>query len=211
MHRSASQYDLPATLRLSPEITAYAVWRDGPCRSLGQAFDMTDGSSTLRSAMSPASPRLCAGGGRERRQNARRREHATTGRCGPVPCIAPVTPRAGWSCEGRRSGEQEPPAPAYGLLEPPKRWRPCHGVEAGSTQQIGGDLLAQAGCRRMSDNTAAVILALATENAELRAALAEAQDLLVETAINAGELHGRIQDLEAERDAWRAKAESLAS
>ena len=44
-------------------------------------------------------------------------EHTTTGLCGPVPCTVPVTPRAGWSCEGRWRGEQEPPAPAYGLLQ----------------------------------------------------------------------------------------------
>ena len=50
----------------------------------------------------------------------------------------------------------------------------------------------------MTDDTAAVILALATENAELRAALAEAQELLIETAVDAGELHGRIEELQAE-------------
>ena len=40
--------------------------------------------------------------------------------------------------------------------------------------------------------------ALATENAELRAALAETQELLIETAVDAGELHGRIEELQAE-------------
>ena len=38
----------------------------------------------------------------------------------------------------------------------------------------------------MSDDTTALVLALATENAELRAALAEAQELLIETAVDAG-------------------------
>ena len=66
----------------------------------------------------------------------------------------------------------------------------------------------------MSDDTAALILALAVENAELRGQLAEAQDLLVETAVDAGELHARMEELQdelaearGERDAWRAEAE----
>lgn len=57
-------------------------------------------------------------------------------------------------------------------------------------------------------------LAMAVEMSELRAQLGEAQDLLVETAIDAGHLHARIEELHAEleetraeRDAWRAKAE----
>ncbi|TXM66911.1 hypothetical protein FV226_22810 [Methylobacterium sp. WL12] len=61
----------------------------------------------------------------------------------------------------------------------------------------------------MSDDTAAVILALATENAELRAALAEAQELLIETAVDAGEMHARLEEVQrdldvarADRDAW---------
>ncbi|TXN27645.1 hypothetical protein FV232_26005 [Methylobacterium sp. WL30] len=47
----------------------------------------------------------------------------------------------------------------------------------------------------MSDDTAAVILALATENAELRAQLAEAQDLLVEVAVDAGVMHAEVEAL----------------
>ena len=58
----------------------------------------------------------------------------------------------------------------------------------------------------MCDDVAALLLALATENAELRQQLAAAQDVLMETAIDAGQLHARIQGLEAERDAWRAEA-----
>ena len=50
----------------------------------------------------------------------------------------------------------------------------------------------------MSDDTAALILALATENVELRAALAEAQDLLIETAVDAGEMHACVEELQAE-------------
>jgi hypothetical protein len=38
----------------------------------------------------------------------------------------------------------------------------------------------------MSDVVAALLLALATENAELREQLASAQDMLVETAIDVG-------------------------
>ncbi|TXN21024.1 hypothetical protein [Methylobacterium sp. WL9] len=66
----------------------------------------------------------------------------------------------------------------------------------------------------MSDDVAALILALAVENAELRGQLAEAQDLLIETAVDAGDLHARMEELQAEliearteRDAWRAEAE----
>ena len=65
----------------------------------------------------------------------------------------------------------------------------------------------------MSDDTTALVLALATENAELRAALAEAQELLVETAVDAGELHASVEELQkelavarADRDAWQAEA-----
>ena len=67
----------------------------------------------------------------------------------------------------------------------------------------------------MSNETAALILALATENAELRAALAEAQDLLVETAVDAGELHARVEELQrqlvaarVELQAWRTREAS---
>ena len=70
----------------------------------------------------------------------------------------------------------------------------------------------------MSDDTAAVILALATEIAELRAALAEAQELLIETAVDAGEMHTRLEEVErelamarADRDAWMIRARRQAS
>ena len=70
----------------------------------------------------------------------------------------------------------------------------------------------------MSDDEAAVILALATENAELRAALAEAQELLIETAVDAGEMHARLEEVQrelavahADRDAWMIRARRQAS
>ncbi|TXN36643.1 hypothetical protein FV232_23515 [Methylobacterium sp. WL30] len=54
------------------------------------------------------------------------------------------------------------------------------------------------------------LLELATENAELRLQLAEAQDQLIEMAVDAGELHALTDSLQAElaearaeRDAWR--------
>lgn len=57
------------------------------------------------------------------------------------------------------------------------------------------------------------LLALALENAELRLALAEAQEQCIELAVDAGELHAAIKELqarlaaaEAERDAWRPEA-----
>ncbi|MEE7504896.1 hypothetical protein ACLBXO_25240 [Methylobacterium sp. C33D] len=58
----------------------------------------------------------------------------------------------------------------------------------------------------MGDDVAAILLTLVTENSELREQLASAQDMLMETAIDAGQLHARIQGLEAERAAWRAEA-----
>jgi hypothetical protein len=65
----------------------------------------------------------------------------------------------------------------------------------------------------MGDTDKLTILALAAENTELRAQLADAQDLLVETAIDAGHLHARIEALEAqlaqaehERNAWKMEA-----
>ena len=61
----------------------------------------------------------------------------------------------------------------------------------------------------MSDDTTALVLALATENAELRAALVEAQELLIETAVDAGEMHARLEEVQrelavarADHDAW---------
>ncbi|MCJ2109975.1 hypothetical protein MKK64_01890 [Methylobacterium sp. E-025] len=70
----------------------------------------------------------------------------------------------------------------------------------------------------MSDDTAALILTLATEIAELRAALAEAQELLIETAVDAGEMHARLEEMQRElavtrtdRDAWMIRARRQAS
>lgn len=65
----------------------------------------------------------------------------------------------------------------------------------------------------MSDAAACLILTLAAENAQLRQQLASAQDMLVETAIDAGGMHARLDELQAElagvraeRDAWMAEA-----
>ena len=58
-----------------------------------------------------------------------------------------------------------------------------------------------------------LVLALSVVNGELRAQLTEAQDQLVGTAIDAGQLHAQIEALQAEvavlreeRNAWRAEA-----
>ena len=56
---------------------------------------------------------------------------------------------------------------------------------------------------------AAVLIALARENADLRAQLASAQDMLVETAIDAGNLHALIEATRTECDAWRAEVRRL--
>ncbi len=61
----------------------------------------------------------------------------------------------------------------------------------------------------MGDDMAARLLALAAENAELPQQLAAAQDMLMETAIDAGHLHARSKAVQAERDAWRAEVERL--
>lgn len=61
----------------------------------------------------------------------------------------------------------------------------------------------------MSDDLAALLLALATESAELRQQLATVQDMLMETAIDAGHLHARIEAIQSERDAWREEAKRL--
>ena len=58
---------------------------------------------------------------------------------------------------------------------------------------------------QMSDETATLILALATENAELRAQMAEAQDMLVETAVDAGEMHAENEALRAKIAAFQGK------
>ncbi|MCJ2055170.1 hypothetical protein MKL09_01240 [Methylobacterium sp. J-048] len=61
----------------------------------------------------------------------------------------------------------------------------------------------------MGDDVTALLLAIARENAELRQQLALAQDMLMETAIDAGNLHALTEAVQAERDAWREEAERL--
>ena len=92
-------------------------------------------------------------------------------------------------------------------------WGKGKAAAAGREDLLAADAAASivdhTGFQRMTDDTAALILALATENAELRVALAEAQELLIKTAVDAGELHARVEDLLAqlavlriERAAW---------
>jgi hypothetical protein len=61
----------------------------------------------------------------------------------------------------------------------------------------------------MSDVVAALLLALAAKNAELRKQLAFAQDMLVETAIDAGNMHALVEAMRTERDVWREEAVQL--
>ncbi|MCJ2124472.1 hypothetical protein [Methylobacterium sp. J-077] len=61
----------------------------------------------------------------------------------------------------------------------------------------------------MGDDVAALLLTLAAENADLRQQLATAQDMLMETAIDAGNLHAMIEAVQVERDAWRDEAGRL--
>ncbi|MDP4026955.1 hypothetical protein Q8W71_30665 [Methylobacterium sp. NEAU 140] len=61
----------------------------------------------------------------------------------------------------------------------------------------------------MGDDVTALLIALACENADLREQLATAQDMLMETAIDAGNLHALIEAMVVERDVWRAEAERL--
>ncbi|MCJ2090100.1 hypothetical protein MKK88_29550 [Methylobacterium sp. E-005] len=61
----------------------------------------------------------------------------------------------------------------------------------------------------MGDVMTALLLALVTENAELRQQLASAQDMLVETAIDAGNMHALVEAMRTERDAWQEEAERL--
>ena len=122
--------------------------------------------------------------------------------------------------EARLSGLATPSMPD--AVQPCQRpiGNACHlGARFYDPSLLSGLAARQAGATgcRMSDDTANLILALATENAELRVALAEAQDLLVETAVDAGELHARVEELQGElaemrveRDAWRARTERRA-
>jgi hypothetical protein len=68
----------------------------------------------------------------------------------------------------------------------------------------------------MSDTPNDVIVALAIEAAELRDQLAATQELLIETAVDAGQLHAELEvvrqelaTMQVERDAWRLEAERL--
>ena len=63
----------------------------------------------------------------------------------------------------------------------------------------------------MGDDVTALLVAIARENADLRQQLATAQDMLMETAIDAGNLHALIEAVQAERDAWRNEAERLSA
>lgn len=63
----------------------------------------------------------------------------------------------------------------------------------------------------MGDDVAAILLTLAAENAELHEQLAAMQDMLMETAIDAGQLHARMEELQGQRDAWRDEAGRLGS
>ena len=60
----------------------------------------------------------------------------------------------------------------------------------------------------MSDVVSTLLLALAAENADLREQLASAQDMLAETAIDAGNMHALVEATRTERDAWREAASS---
>lgn len=53
------------------------------------------------------------------------------------------------------------------------------------------------------------VMALAAENAELREQLASVQDMLVETAIDAGNMPALVEAMRTERDAWQEQAERL--
>ena len=61
----------------------------------------------------------------------------------------------------------------------------------------------------MGDDVTALLVAIARENADLRQQLATAQDMLMETAIDAGNLHAMIEVLQVERDAWRDEAQRI--
>ena len=68
----------------------------------------------------------------------------------------------------------------------------------------------------IDDEAAARILALARENDALNRQLSAANHQLIEAAIDAGNLHARIEalcadlaEMRAGRDAWRAEAERL--
>lgn len=61
----------------------------------------------------------------------------------------------------------------------------------------------------MGDVMTALLLALATENAELREQLASVQDMLVEMAIDAGQMHARVEAIQSERDTWWPEVKRL--
>lgn len=61
----------------------------------------------------------------------------------------------------------------------------------------------------MGDDVTALLVAIARENADLRQQLALAQDMLMEAAIDAGNLHALIEAVQADRDAWRDESEKL--
>ena len=61
----------------------------------------------------------------------------------------------------------------------------------------------------MGDDVTALLVVIARENADLRQQLATAQDMLMETAIDAGNLHALIEAAQVERDGWLDEAERL--
>ena len=60
----------------------------------------------------------------------------------------------------------------------------------------------------ISDETTGLLLTLATENVELRAAPAEAQELLIETAVDAGEMHAQLEETQKELAEARADSDA---
>jgi hypothetical protein len=63
----------------------------------------------------------------------------------------------------------------------------------------------------MGDDMTALLVAIARENADLRKQLATAQDMLMVTAIDAGNLHALIEAVQVERDTWRDEAARLSA
>ncbi|MCJ2127374.1 hypothetical protein [Methylobacterium sp. E-045] len=101
----------------------------------------------------------------------------------------------------------------HGHIGLPSIRRDALGPDWARLERDGAKTGVQREIQTMSDTL--LLLTLATENAELRAHLAEVQDQCVELAVDAGELHAEVEalrreltEVRAERDEWCDRCEA---
>src|SRR6195952_565528 len=108
----------------------------------------------------------------------------------------PIVPRRHTNRPLTARQEVSDPLPLI-VTQPVASHRSAPNTPTGSESKFATRWNPQMTTRRsdVSDADAGLVFALATEISELQEQLAEAQELLIETAVDAGELHARIEQL----------------